>query len=362
MTVEKKILKFSNTFQCENGFALKEAVMAYEEYGMKDGPVIVVTHGGLSSQHNAGKYKESDPQAGYWDDLIGPNKVLDTNRYRIISPNSLGSMYGTTSSLSINPQTNKPYGPHFPEITLIDMTRFLKLFLDELKIKKLHLIIGPSMGSLHALQLAALYPDFVNGVISIATAGRITPGALSIHNLIINMLKTDPAYEKGFYEPSRMKHALRLVHQVARIYYIHHSMLDQVLFKSIPDQKDAWKKRNDLIANYLTAGLDEHIQFSDPNCYITLLKALNTYDLGRDMESYEQGVSRIKCPVLLMNMKTDSEFPPEWADEVADILNKNCPNQAKSVVIESIWGHIGCLKETETLGKYINEFINRIKQ
>ncbi|CAB1074298.1 Homoserine O-acetyltransferase (EC [Olavius algarvensis Delta 1 endosymbiont] len=357
MIVKSQVLKLSEPFITEKGDALNEAVVAYEEYGNVDGPVVFITHGGLSSHHAAGRYSPQDPLPGFWDDIIGPGKAIDTDNFRVLSANSLGSMYGSSSPLSVNPHTGRHYGPEFPEITLIDMVRFYKAFLDQMGVSKLFLMAGPSMGSLQALQMAALYPDFVGTAVAVATAGRMTPYGMGIHHFMINALQMDPEFNEGMYETGTPKLALRLIQQVARLYYIHESFVKERCWDSVAEGRDAQEKRSLKVKEYLQTGIEEQIEGRDPNCYIRVLNAINSYDLGRDVGDYQKGVRRIRCPVLLINISTDSEFPPYWAEELADILNKRNPDQAQVKILESAWGHMGCVQEGRAIGRYISEFL-----
>ena len=146
MIVRSQVLKLPAPFITEKGATINGPVAAYEEYGNPSGPTIFITHGGLSSHHAAGRHSPEDEIPGFWDDIIGPAKAMDTNRYRVISANALGSMYGSSSPLTINPDTGKHYGPEFPEITLIDMVRFYKAFLNQMGVSELFMMAGPSMG------------------------------------------------------------------------------------------------------------------------------------------------------------------------------------------------------------------------
>lgn len=368
MIVEKKFKKLSKPFITESGYVIKEPIISYEEYGREDGPVIFIAHGGLSDQHAAGKYSEHDLLPGWWNDIIGEGKAIDTNKYRVISASCLGctcyclgNKGGTTSPLTLNIDTGKYYGPDFPEITLIDIVKFNKAFLEEIDVDKLFMMAGPSMGSLQSLQMAALYPEFVGSVVAVATAGRMTPGGMAMHNFIIDIAKSDPEFNDGWYEIGKPKYSLKVINEIARIYYTSHKIIKEVCWDTVPEGKEAQKIRNNNCKNYVKEGVEAQIYGRDLNCYISVLDAINTYDLGRDAESYEDGVRRIKCPVLIMNIDTDSEFPPEHAYELADILNSKEPNQAKALTIKSSWGHLGCVKEGKVLNKEISEFINSFK-
>jgi homoserine acetyltransferase len=113
---------------------------------------------------------------------------------------------------------------------------------------------------------------------------------------------------------------------------------------SVSERKDSQEERSLNVKEYLDNGIEEQIEGRDPNCYIRILNAINNYDLGRDVEDYEKGVQRIKCPVLLINISTDSEFPPYWAEEIAEILNRKNPDQAQVKILDSPWGHMGCVQ------------------
>lgn len=359
MIVKSQTLKLAEPFFTEKGGVIQEAVVAYEAYGKEGLPTILITHGGLSSHHAAGRYAKKDPLPGFWDDIIGPGKTIDTHQYRVLSANTLGSMYGSASPLTINPATGKPYGPDFPEITLIDMVRFYKAFLDQMGVTRLAMIAGPSMGSLQALQMAALYPDYVDAVVAVAPAGRMTPSGMCIHHFMINALQMDPAFNNGRYEIGAPKLALHLIQQVARIYYTHERFIKERYWDTVPEGKDSQAKRSLNARDYLLAGVEEQIEGRDPNCYIRILNAINSYNLGSDIGNYSKGVQRIKCPVLLINISTDAEFPPYWAEELAEILNRMNPGQAQVKIIDSIWGHMGCVQEGEVIGKHIADFLSK---
>ncbi len=362
MIVTAKKITLANNFTTENGFIFKNPVVAYEEYGEGNEKTILITHGGLSSMHAAGKYKESDSLPGWWDDLIGEDKVFNTKKYRIICANALGSMYGTCSPITENPETGTPYGKNFPFITFIDQAKFFKLFLDELGIDKLYLLAGVSMGSMHNLQLVALYPDLAGGVISVATAGRMPPSGMGMHNFISNSLKLDPEFNNGDYKPGTKFNSLLTIHQIAKIYYTHERIIKNLCWDTVKDGPDAQEKRRKNVNNYLVAGIEERVKQEDPNCIIRTLDAINTFDLGKGFDSYKQGVEQIKCPVMLVNMNTDQEFPPHWAEELGNLINETNSQQAIVKIIDSPWGHIGCLKETDKFQKLFPKLLEKINR
>lgn len=359
MLVEKVVTSLPQAFTTEAGFIFARPQVAYEEYGNPAGPVILLCHGGLSSCHAAGKYTEADPQPGWWDGLIGPNKVFDTGRFRILAMNALGSSFGSTGPASIDPATERRYGPTFPQITLRDQVRFIKAFLDHMGIARVHLMAGPSMGSLHTLQMAAMYPEMVGAAVAVATAARMTASGMAMHHFIANALRDDPGFAGGWYEPGKPLYAMKLVWQNIRIYYTSEKVYQQLCFDPFPHGAGAQQKRSDAVRGFLTLGMETALAAFDPNAMIVSVDAINTHDLGEGFTSYEEGVRRIQCPLLLLNIDTDQEFPPRCAEEIAGILNAARPNQASAHTIASSWGHLGCVLETAKLGERIADWMEQ---
>jgi homoserine O-acetyltransferase len=177
---------------------------------------------------------------------------------------------------------------------------------------------------------------------------------------MINALRMDPKFENGRYEIGVPKLALNLIQQVARIYYIHERFVKERYWDPVAEGNNSQAQRSLNVANYLRTGIEAQIADRDPNCYIRLLSAINSYDLGRDVGDYRKGVRRIKCPVLLINISTDSEFPPYWAEELAEILNERNPDQARVKILDSAWGHMACVQEGRTIAKHISEFLTTL--
>lgn len=357
MRVTSRQIVLSRPFITERGARLHQPEVAFEEYGRASGPVILIAHGGLSNHHAAGRYGDEDPAPGWWDGLIGPGLAFDTDRYRIVSANALGGMFGTTSPRTTDPATHERYGPRFPDITLVDIARFARAFLDELGIEMIHVVAGPSMGSLVALQMAALYPEDVGAVVAVATAGRMPPSGMAMHHLICNALSMDPQFRDGWYDESRPLPAMRWVAQMMRVYYTHDRAFHRIACAPVADGPDAQQQRSEAVRRFLVGNFELDARDRDPNCLIATLRAINSYDLGRHSANYEAGVARIRCPALLMNIDSDGEFPPEHADEVAAILNARRPGQASAHVLRSDWGHLGCVRELAQINEHIVSFL-----
>src|SRR5260221_738304 len=187
-------------FRLENGAVLPELTLAYETYGtLAPGGrnAVLVTHGFTSSHHMAGRYTPEDAKAGSWDGLIGPGKAIDTDKLFVVSSNMLGSSYGSTSPTSRNPATGKPYGPDFPDFSLVDMVTAQKAMLDHLGVRHLVAVAGPSYGGYQAFQWGVTYPGFMSGIVVAVSAPKSTSGPQATTDLV-SRLATDPNWNGGW--------------------------------------------------------------------------------------------------------------------------------------------------------------------
>src|ERR1044071_9435187 len=205
--IESKLFT-AREFRLENGHSQPVLELAYETYGTlspaKDNAVLVV-HGYTSSHHAAGRNAKgkqgrgvADGSVGWFDALIGPGKAVDTNHHYVISVNALGSAHGSSGPNTIDPRTNKPYGPTFPAISMRDMVASQKLLVDSLGLKSLVAVIGPSMGGFQSFQWAASYPGFMKAIVPSVTAPR-SPGGLDRLEGLQKRLASDPNWNGGWY-------------------------------------------------------------------------------------------------------------------------------------------------------------------
>ena len=185
----------------ENGQVLSDVTIAYDTYGRlaPDGRnAILITHGYTSNHHAAGRYGPADSKVGWWDRLIGPGKAIDTAHFFVVSSNVLGSCYGTTGPGSLNPATGKPYGPEFPDLTMRDIVVAQHEFLIRLGVTHLVAVAGPSLGGRQAFQWAVTYPDFMDGIVAVASSPKGLGKDDAVHHLM-QRLATDPNWNDGWY-------------------------------------------------------------------------------------------------------------------------------------------------------------------
>ena len=284
--IESKLFT-AREFRLESGQALPAVELAYETYGTlspaEDNAVLVV-HGYTSSHHAAGKNAKgkqgrgvAEGAAGWFDALIGPGKAVDTHRYFVISVNALGSAHGSSGPNTIDPRTNKPYGPTFPVISLRDMVASQKLLIDSLGLTSLVAVVGPSMGGFQSFQWAASYPGFMKGIAASVTAPR-APNRLGGLEALQKRLASDPNWNGGwYYENGGIP-----------------GILEQIRYDTLLSygQKEAEAK----------VAARSWAQIYDGHSLVTLRRAIDGFDITHQYDRLKQ------TKVLYVNSKTDKLF------------------------------------------------------
>ena len=219
-------------FVLENRQTLPSVTTAYEVYGRLNTErdnVILVEHGLTGSSHAAGRYSTENRRAGYWDALIGPGKVFDTDRYCVVAPNALGGCRGSTGPASLDPRTEKPYGLTFPIVTVRDMARAQKRLIDHLGIRRLHLVVGGSMGGMQAYEWAVTYPDMVRAICPIASCARTGAQSIAFNECMRRAIMLDPDWRKGeYYDRAAPAAGLALARMIGTITYLSDPIMEQM--------------------------------------------------------------------------------------------------------------------------------------
>ena len=296
--VESKLYT-TKDFKLGSGAVLPELTIAYETYGQlaPDGRnAVFITHGYTSSQHMAGKRGANDAE-GSWDGLVGPGKAIDTDRLFVVSSNMLGSSYGSTSPAHTNPATGKPYGPDFPDISLVDIVSAQKALLDGLGVKHLVAVAGPSFGGYQTFQWGVTFPDFMDGLVPVVSAPKGSGGEAAVKSLIDQLAK-DPNWNGGrYYDKGGIQTAMTDM----RVATLKRYGIDEQLAAAFPDKtarEAEIRKRGESWSKAF-----------DGNSLVALRKASVRFDAEKDMP-------KIKAPVLYVLSRTDKVFPPTIAPDV----------------------------------------------
>lgn len=366
MLVEKKTLTLEG-FRTFNGRFLPQVQIGWESWGRlnerKDN-AILITHYFSGSSHAAGRYEEDDPLPGYWEHLIGPGKPLDTERYFIFSCDTLVNQEPfnpkviTTGPASINPETGKPWGLDFPVVTIADFVNTQKALVESLGIDRLHAVMGPSMGSLQALQWAIAYPEAVERMVSVIGMGETDAWTCLGLQQWAEPILADPNWQEGNYYASEpplqgVLQTLMQINQQAlspalinRTFFQHHPMETGPL-QSIREEHRMIKRfRNECL---------ERAQLADANHLLYLIRANQLFLAGQD-ESLEEGLQKIQAKCLFLPATSDQLLPPRLARKTHELLlalGKNSQYQE----IEGLWGHLDGIYSLPSQSELIKSFL-----
>jgi len=370
--VETKSIKLnlpSDGFRLENGGTLPEVEVAYETYGelsnAKDN-VIFVCHALSGDAHAAGLHDVSDPKsAGWWDEMIGPGKGIDTRYYHVICANVLGGCKGTTGPASVNPRTGIPYGSLFPKITIGDMVNTHRLFLEQLGIKKVAAVIGGSLGGMQALEWAIKCPDMIDRCVCIASAMRLLAQALAFDIVGRSAIVSDPDWQGGnYYGTDRSpEKGLSLARKLGHITYLSPEMME---IKFGREKKERAEKTVDTGANrfvtdfqvesYLNHQGKKFTGRFDANSYLHITRAIDEYDLCDRVSSSCDVLKSIKAKTLIVALSSDWLVTPEQSQEIANGLLE-ARRGVSYCELQAPHGHDAFLVDIQHLGDVIRAFL-----
>jgi homoserine O-acetyltransferase/O-succinyltransferase len=320
MKVKKQIFTVKS-FKLENGVVMPEIAIAYETYG-KLAPsgrnAVLLTHGYTSSQHMAGHDSETGAE-GSWSGLVGSGKAIDTDKLYVVASNMLGSSYGSTSPAHLNPKTGMPYGPDFPDITLVDIVNAQKALLDGLGVKHLVAVAGPSFGGYQTFQWGVSYPTFMDGLVAVVSAPKGSGGEASVQTMVAQLAK-DPNWNDGWYYD---KGGITQAMTDMRVATLKRYGIDAQLAEKFPDPA----QREAEIAKRARAWAKDF----DGNSLVVLRRASVRFDAEKDF-------SKIKAKLLYVLSRTDKVFPPSIAPDVMAKL-KAAGVSADYYEIDSELGH-----------------------
>lgn len=349
LIVEKQVFEV-DSFQTFAGKTIKKVKLGWESYGNLNADksnAILITHYFTGNSHAAGKYNESDKAAGYWDSLIGPGKAIDTNKYFVLSMDTLANVAVndpnviTTGPASIDPDTGKPYGLRFPVVTIRDFVNLQKALVEQLGIKKLHAVVGPSMGSMQAIDWAAAYPDMVERMISVIGTGHLDAWTtIGLHQWAVP-IKLDPNWNGGDYygkaQPTEgLVASLKLITQNA----LHPDFINETNASYSP-LEDA--PLNDILAQHSAVKwLDQRARsrasIMDANHILYLVRACQLFVAGHE-GSLEKGLSKVKAKTLFLPSAGDLLLMPRLAKASYEVL-KAQGKQTDYAELQGKFGHL----------------------
>jgi homoserine O-acetyltransferase/O-succinyltransferase len=328
--VQAQKAHFDAPIRLRSGSELPAYDIAYETYGELNAArsnAVLVCHALNASHHVAGVYQEEAANVGWWDNLVGPGKPLDTRRFFVVGTNYLGSCFGSTGPATVNPATGKPWGADFPVVTVEDWVEAQARLADRLGIERFAAVIGGSLGAMQALQWALSYPQRVRHSLVIAAAARLSPQNIAFNEVARQAIMTDPDFHGGHYYdkgvvPTR---GLRIARMIGHITYLSGEAMAEKFGRLLRRKSLGFDFDIDFeIESYLRYQGDKFSTYFDANTYLRITKALDYFDPAGDFGgNLPAALARAKAAFLVVSFKSDWRFPPARSREIVRALLDN---------------------------------------
>lgn len=362
----RRLAQLAAPLRLYRGGVIEHPVVAYECWGepneARDNTILIFT--GLSPSAHAASSPE-DPKPGWWEPMIGEGRPIDTRRFFVVAVNSLGSPYGSSSPVSIDPVTGQRYGVDFPEIAVEDIATAGREALRTLGIRRVAAVVGPSLGGMVVLAYCALFPGEVENVVTISGAARATPFAIALRSLQRETVRSDPAWRGGNYSTGRgPRQGLRLARKLGTITYRSPQEWQQRFGRkrvAEPSGLPGDFRPQFEVESYLEHQAQRFADTFDANCYLYLSRAMDQFDLAEHGgNSLAAAFAKFRVRrALVLGVETDMLFTIDQQREIAEHL------RAAGVDVEfhafpSLQGHDAFLVDHERFGHALQEFLDGI--
>jgi homoserine O-acetyltransferase len=350
MIATPQSMHFAAVLPLQSGAAIRDYSLSFETYGELNAErsnAVLICHALNASHHVAGVYAGQDKSEGWWDNMIGPGKALDTHRFFVIGVNNLGSCFGSTGPMHVNPDTGRVYGADFPVVTVEDWVNAQARLLDALGIATLAAVMGGSLGGMQALSWALQYPERVRHAVVVASAPNLTAENIAFNEVARRAIVTDPDFHGGhFYEHGTVpKRGLRIARMIGHITYLSDDVMNEKfgrqlresIHRTAPSEGSAAREVASVgaylystqeiefqIESYLRYQGDKFAEYFDANTYLLITRALDYFDPARSHGGdLSQALARASCKFLLVSFTTDWRFAPRRSREIVKALLDN---------------------------------------
>ena len=301
--------------------------LIYETYGTLNpaaSNAVLVCHALSGGHHVAGVYADNPKNLGWWDNLVGPGKPLDTNKFFVVGVNNLGGCYGSTGPLSINPKTGKRFGADFPLVTVEDWVLAQARLADHLGIDTWAAVIGGSLGGMQALEWSLQFPERVRHVVAIASAPKLSAQNIAFNEVARQAILSDPEFYGGHYAEHGVvpRNGLRLARMIGHITYLSDDQMNDKFGRQMRNEEHQFSYDIDFeIESYLRYQGDKFAGFFDANTYLLTTKALDYFDPAYAYDGdLTAALARARADFFIASFSTDWRFSPARSREIADAL------------------------------------------
>ncbi len=319
---------FAEPLPLQGGGSIRAYDLAFETYGTLNADksnAVLVCHALNASHHVAGVYADQPKSAGWWDNMVGPGKPLDTNRFFVIGVNNLGSCFGSTGPMHLHPDTGQVYGADFPVVTVEDWVNAQARLLDHLGIQTLAAVMGGSLGGMQALGWTLQFPERVRHAVVIASAPNLTAENIAFNEVARRAIVTDPDFHGGhFYQHGVVpQRGLRIARMIGHITYLSDDVMNTKFGRQLVSDGYRYTTQDAefQIESYLRYQGDKFSDYFDANTYLLITRALDYFDPARKFGgNLSAAFAQVKAKFLLVSFSTDWRFSPQRSREIAKAL------------------------------------------
>lgn len=363
--VETKFFYHKKPFTLVSDAELEELSIAYETYGSlnreKDNGILIC-HALSGDAHLAG-YHEGDEKPGWWDDMVGPGRAFDTEKYYVICSNIIGGCKGSTGPGSMDPKTGKPYGLTFPMVTITDMVNAQRLLIDHLGIERVLCVSGGSMGGMQALEWVYRFPEMVESCIPIATTHKHSALQIAFDEVGRRAVMADPDWENGnYYGRKGPLKGLVVARMIGHITYMSDKSMEDKFGRAMKKEEYGYDFTQEFeVEGYLQHRGNSFIQRFDANSYLYITKAMDYFDLQKDKSIYQTFQHIRNTKFLIVAFSSDWLYPSYQSKEIVKALKMNGVD-VTYCEISSDYGHDAFLVEFEEETRLIKHFLEKVRK
>jgi homoserine O-acetyltransferase/O-succinyltransferase len=364
--VTPQTMRFEEPLELSSGARIADYDLCYETYGTLNAArdnAVLICHALNASHHVAGRYADQPGQVGWWDNMIGPGQPVDTRRFFVVGVNNLGSCFGSTGPMSVNPATGRPYGASFPVVTVEDWVNAQARLADRLGIARFAAVMGGSLGAMQALSWTIQYPQRIGHCVAVATAPRLSAQNIAFNDVARTAIRSDPDFHGGDYYAKGVvpRGGLRVARMIGHITYLSDDDMAERFGRLLrtPDYAFGYGVEFE-VESYLRYQGDKFAEYFDANTYLLITRALDYFDPARAFGGdLVQALAPAQARFLLVSFTTDWRFPPARAREIVEALVVN-EREVTYAEIDAPHGHDAFLLEEPRYHRLVGAYFNNI--
>lgn len=365
--LSKKTYHFDAPLRLQSGASIDQYNLVVETYGQLNANAsnaVLICHALNASHHVAGIDPDNSNELGWWDNMVGPGKPVDTNHFFVIGVNNLGSCFGSTGPMSINPQTNQPYGASFPVLTVEDWVNAQARLADQMGIRKFAAVMGGSLGGMQAMSWATQYPERVAHCVVIASTPKLSAQNIAFNEVARNAILSDPDFYGGDYYKHGVvpKRGLRLARMVGHITYLSDDDMAEKFgrdLQRLAGAPDEYRFSFDVefaVESYLRHQGDKFSGYFDANTYLLITRALDYFDPAKRYQGdLSQALANVRAKFLVISFSTDWRFSPDRSREIVQALLNN-KTDVSYAEIDAPHGHDAFLLDDERYHRLVRAY------